>query len=472
MALNANQVIIQAVQSGKLSPEEARRIAVDSGFTQAPGEGRAQTFFDTDKAANEKALQQLAQAGAIPTTSLNQHMGNTVNNPQLPTGATMIPQTMAVQPGEMATAPKVTAGQVSTPDTVNGQNLTAAQVTLDDILVGYEDALSKISSATGTYNPYLVSGNTPQMEAAQGQVSELATVQGQLAKLYGESSDGQIPIWAQGAMRKAQEVMGARGLGASSIAAGAITAAIQESAINIAAQDAATYFQMDITNLGNEQQARLENVRLQQQSLLSDQAAINAAEQFNAASTQQLEMFQANLVSNIQSQNANRVAAIRQFNAASSNEMQLAGAQLNQQADMFNVQQRTAVEQFNANLKFQAETFNAQMASVVDQSNVNWRRQINTANTASINAANQLNVQNAFNLSNYALNALWQKSRDEADWLWQSARDEQQYMYNLGLVGANRDASAYLTNVKANIEEDMEFYKALGVLGNEIIQKL
>ena len=49
-----------------------------------------------------------------------------------------------------------------------------------------------------------------------------------------------------------------RGLGASSMAAAAITQAIYESAIPIAAQDAKTYATVDLQNLSNQQQAAVQ----------------------------------------------------------------------------------------------------------------------------------------------------------------------------------------------------------------------
>lgn len=468
--MNANQLIVDAINAGRLKESDAHNLIRGAGFQDAFGGGRATNYFNTNPQANEQLLTQLNQRGLIPTQSLTGYLQDTVRNPDLPRTTSFVPQTMQVQQGELQTATPVTAGQISQQPDIETPELQTAQVQdLDDLMVGYEEALNQISQGTGQYDPTTVSGQVPQAQAAQGQVSELATVQGQLADLYADTQDGQVPIWAQGAVRKAEDVLAARGLGASSLAAGAITASIQESAINIAAQDAQTYFKMDLTNLANEQQTRLENVRLRQQALLSDQAAINAASQFNASSQQQLELFQAQLVTEVKTQNANRVASMQQFNTAEKNKMELASAQIEVGVEQFNRQQATAIEQYNTQLKFQADTFNAQQAQVVDQSNVAWRRQINTSNTASINAANQLNVQNAFNLSNYALNALWQKSRDEANWLWQSSQDALNYQRKLGQIGANRDAEAYLQNNKYDLQAVEQMYQSLGAVGERIL---
>jgi hypothetical protein len=468
--ISVNQIMLDAINQGKLTYADADSIAKSSGFTGTPGNGAVEKFFNSDANASQKAIQQLSQRGLIPQQSLQSYMGMTATNPDLPSNSTAVPQTMQVQQGEIQQAPSPLQVQpISAPPPVIAPTVQAQQASLDDMLVSYQDSLNKISQNSGQYNAALVGNQTPQAVAAQGNVAELATVQGQLKKLYADTTDGEVPLWAKGAVRKAEDVLASRRLGASSIGAGAITEAIQQSALNIAAQDAATYFQMDLTNLGNAQQTILENVRLKQQSLLTDTAALNAAQQFNASSIKEVEMFQANLIASIQSQNASRVSAIRTFNTAEVNKINLQNAANQIQVAEFNTQQAMAVQQFNAQLKFNADSFNANMASTIDASNTVWRRQINTANTAAINAANQVNVQNAFNLSNYALNSLWQQSRDEANWLWQSSEKALDYQRNLGVVGAERDSRQYLQSNQNDFTSTQEMYATLGTLATKIL---
>lgn len=471
--LNANDLLINAVNSGSLTPEAANNIVRGVGITVTPGEGRVTNAFNSDSAANTRALQKLSSMGLVPKQSLQDHMANTVNNPDLAAGAEMTPQLQNVQQGELQVANPISASPIAGVAPVTAPKIQGQQVTdLDSMMVSYEQALKQISQGSGTYQANQVGNQTPQSVAQQGNVSELATVQGQLKKLYAESEDGQVPIWAQGAVRKAEGVLAARGLGSSSIAAGAITAAVQESAINIAAPDAATYFQMDMKNLDNRQQTELENTRLRQQSLLTDTAALNAAAQFNAASTQDIEKFQATLVSEITTGNANRIAAIKQFNTAEVNKVSTANAQLEASTNQFNNEQQLAVQQYNSQLKFQVDQFNSNNATLVDQSNVVWRRNINTANTAAVNAATQLNVQNKFNLSNYALNALWQSVRDEVNHMYSSADSAQNYQQALGLAGANREGDVYLQNLKNDSANTLNLYKSLGALGVTLVSNL
>ena len=64
------------------------------------------------------------------------------------------------------------------------------------------------------------------------------------------------------------------------------------------------------------QQANLQNLQAQQQTLLTDNAARNAAQQFNATSQNQVNQFYSNLNKNIQQQNAKSLMLLNQFNLA------------------------------------------------------------------------------------------------------------------------------------------------------------
>lgn len=273
--------------------------------------------------------------------------------------------------------------------------------------------------------------------AATQELDERATVKYQLSELFKGIEDGKpLPPWASPAVRKVTSVMQQRGLGASSLAAAAVTQAIMESGISIAAQDAKMYQAIQIKNLDNQQQAALSNavqiatmdrqnadartkaaisnaqallsidikeLDAQQQSnalkysaitqaALADAAAENARVQLNAKNELQVEEFFTELGVQIDQQNISRDVALRTFNA----------------------NQENAYKQYNAGLRDQREKFNANMKFAIDQSNTQWRRQINTANTAVQNEANRINVQNQFNATQTALNQLWQQYRDNA----------------------------------------------------------
>jgi len=265
-----------------------------------------------------------------------------------------------------------------------------------------------------------------------------------------------MPAFAAPAVRKVAGIMQARGLGASSMAAAAMTQAVMESGVVIAAQDAQKYATIQLQNLNNQQQTALANAaqiaamdkanlsaRLQSavtnaqlllatetknldakqqsntlsynaltQAIFKDSAEENARQQFNAKNELQVEEFFAELGSQVETANANRMAATDQFNAG----------EINSQA------------QFNSAMRDNREKFNANMQYAIDQSNVQWRRQVNTADTAVQNETNRINVQNQFTASQNALNNLWQKYRDNAAWNFQKNESYLQRQHEVGIM--------------------------------------
>lgn len=280
-----------------------------------------------------------------------------------------------------------------------------------------------------------------QVKAATALPSANATVQGQLEKLYADFEDGKTPAWAAGAMRKAEAIMGARGLGASSMAGGAITQAAMESALDIAVQDASTYSQFEMKNLDNRQQAALVNAQsfLQMdmknldiaseralfktqsmiQSLFSDQAAENASKQFNASSKNQTDQFFSQLKSQVQ-----------QFNASQRNAMK-----------QYNNEQENAVKMFNSQQKNQRDEFNANNRLIIDQSNAEWRRSISTINNQNQNEANRLDSQAMTGLTTSAYNNYWQTERDIMAFAFTAAENSTQRAHEVVLAKMGNDTA-------------------------------
>ena len=293
--------------------------------------------------------------------------------------------------------------------------------------------------------------------AATQQLDPQATTQYQMGQLLSSIQQGQpMPPWAAPAVRKISGVMQARGLSGSSMAAAAMTQAVMESGITIAADDAKKYATIQLANLNNEQQmalsnaatyaamdkanlnARLTSAVTNAQSLLAietknldaqqqantlsynaltqgifkDSAEENARQQFNAKNELQVEQFFAELGSQVETANANRTAAMSQFNAGETN----------------------AMNQFNATMTDARDKFNSNMQFAVDQSNVQWRRSVNTANTAAQNEANRQNVQNTFNATQNAMNNLWQQYRDNAAWNFQKGESQLQRQHEIGIM--------------------------------------
>ena len=198
-----------------------------------------------------------------------------------------------------------------------------------------------------------------------------------------------------------------------------------------AVMNAQSFLQMDMANLNNQQQTSMFKSQQQIQSLFTDQAAANAASQFNASSENQTDQFFANLSTSASQFNASQTNAQNQFNAGQTN-----------------AQDRFASEMMN-----QRDQFNAQNRLVIDQNNANWRRQVATADTASINRANEINAASVLGISNTAYNDLWSYYQDSMEWAWNSAENERQRIVDLASVklqiDSNADISAAQTDYKS-----------------------
>lgn len=363
------------------------------------------------------------------------------------------------------TAPAPNVGQIAQIETVT-PDITTAQA-------------AQIAAAPQINFAQDVEGQVSQQSlstAATQQLDPQATTQYQLSQLMAGIQQGQpLPPWASPAVRKVAGIMQARGLGSSSMAAAAMTQAVMESGVVIAARDADKYATIQLQNLKNEQQTALANAatyaamdkanlsaRLQSavtnaqallatetknldarqqsnaitynaltQAAFKDAAEENARQQFNAKNELQVEEFFAELGSQVETANANRQAGIEQFNAG----------EINAQA------------QFNASMRDNREKFNANMQYAIDQANVQWRRSINTANTATQNETNRINTQNLYNASQNALNNLWQKYRDNAAWNFQKSESYLQRQHEIGIMAMEfaNSKDMYDTQQKDNL---------------------
>jgi len=211
-----------------------------------------------------------------------------------------------------------------------------------------------------------------------------------------------------------------------------------------AVQNAQNFLQVDMANLSNRQQTELFTAQQRIQSLFTDQAAENAAEQFNATSQNQTDQFFANLGSQVS-----------QFNAAQSNAQ-----------NQFNAGQTNAVEKFNAELNNQRDQFNAQNQMVIAQSNAQWRRQIATADTAAVNRANEINATAALAISNQAYNNLWQYYGDSMEWAWRSAESSLDRISALAVAELDAKSRKEIAQEEASGAAGSAIGSLIGTLGS------
>jgi len=209
-----------------------------------------------------------------------------------------------------------------------------------------------------------------------------------------------------------------------------------------AVQNAQNFLQADLTNLSNQQSVELFKAQQRTQSLFTDQAALNAAQQFNATSQNQVDQFYASLTSNASQFNASQANAQAQFNAGQVN----------------------VIERFNAEINNQRDQFNAQNRLVIDQANAQWRRQIATADTTAVNRANEINAQALLGYSQSAYNNLWQYFADNMEWAWTSAENERGRISNQAIAQLNADTSFDIAKFKSDAESSSGFGSLIGKL--------
>jgi len=208
-----------------------------------------------------------------------------------------------------------------------------------------------------------------------------------------------------------------------------ITNATERTKASVA--NAQNYLKMNIANVNNRQQATIIDQQLKQQRLLSDQAAENAARQFNAKSENQNNQFMVSMANQMEQFNTAQLNTMEQFNIGEKNRMEAIKGEQQLKADSFNAEQINRLRQFDAELEFRAESWNAQNAQAVQQSNIEWRRKSNTINTAAQNAVNATNAQMQFGMSNQAQAALWQQLRDAAHFNHQNQQSENDRKMNI-----------------------------------------
>ena len=221
-----------------------------------------------------------------------------------------------------------------------------------------------------------------------------------------------------------------------------------DSRTKLEAQNAKSFLTMDMANLDNKQQSEVLRAQLNQQRMFSNQAALNASQQFNSSSENQTNQFMTNLAQQTRQFNSTQLNAMEQFNTQQQNaaEARRVGNELDiAKAD---AAMKSQIDQFNAQQNFAREQWNSQNAQAVQQADIKWRRQVNTANTAAYNAINQQNAQNMFGLSSQAQAFLWQELRDQADYAFRSADNYEQrksamYIAMLGNESGNYEGGKW-----------------------------
>ena len=155
--------------------------------------------------------------------------------------------------------------------------------------------------------------------------------------------------------------------------------------------------------------------------MLSDQAADNAAKQFNASSENQVNQFFADLGARVQLANADQANAMSRFNAGEAN----------------------ALAQFNTSQANEREQFNSTNRLVVAQANAQWAQAYTTADNAAINEANRQEAQMQGQMTMNAYNATIQTYRDMMSYANTNANNDADRAMQIAIAKIGADASKY-----------------------------
>ena len=316
----------------------------------------------------------------------------------------------------------------------------------DDALVKAEDTVGMVSDQSQV-----------DAEAMQEELDPRATTSYQLGNLMKSIEQGKpLPPWASPAVRRVSAIMQSRGMGSGSMASAAMLQAMMESGIPIASKDAdafasiqiksldgkqkaalqnaviyaqmdttnannrtkaaiqnaQNFLAMDVENLKNDQTAQMASYEANTQAMFNDVAAENVTIQLNAKNETQVEQFFAEIGSQVEVANKNRMVAMKQFNTSEENSM-----------NQYNTSVADARSKFNTNMKY-----------AIEQSDTKWRRDINTANTATQNETNRINIQNLIGKQMAALQSLAQEFRDDGAYNFQKSESYLQKKHEIGML--------------------------------------
>lgn len=304
-------------------------------------------------------------------------------------------------------------------------------------------------------------------------VDARATVLGQIDALQAQFVDANgnatIPPWASGIARNVSKIAAFNGI-TGTAATSAMAQALLESSIEIARQDASffqtltltnlnneqqstiqrasvlanmdmanldartstaiqnskNFIQMDLQNLDNEQQARLINTQARVQSILEDSKAENASRLFLAQSQNEMDMFYDNLGAQIDQYNASQYNAMQQFNAGEANSM----------------------NKFNSEMADSRDKFYREMSYNIDIANAKWRQEVTLTNTQMDFEAAAFDAKNLVNISQEALNQLWDRSDALLDYIWKSGENELDRNSALAVAKLQADASLSIADAQ------------------------
>jgi hypothetical protein len=329
------------------------------------------------------------------------------------------------------------------------------------------EALNQFASQdfTNIIDTSTTSGRLLAQELGEGNYTDAkATIAGQIdiiSRQFKDPDTGEpiIPSWAQSTARMLKRTIAFDGMSGTAATA-AMANAIMEATINIAGdeakffqtlttenlsnrqeavinkaralsrfeeanlgarevaavQNAKAFLEMDLLNVRNEQEAEIINTQERIDVMLSDAAETNVARRFDVEQENDFTKYYDNLNANIEMHRSEQLNAIKRFNAGELND----GAE------------------FEAEMEDSRQRYYSDMQYQIDSDNARWRQSVAETNTELEFEAATEDVRNGLDLSQEAMNQMW----DRVD----SLLDHTVTMYN---NEADRDANILATTITA-----------------------
>lgn len=416
----------------------------------------APTATATTAATSQAAAPTEMTANTVTTAKTADDLADTLDKNTFATGEVSEKSQMTAQTADSTAVSDLNAAQIDQAQTV----VAPERRTLQD---GELISGSAVNMASANEL-----ADATAASAATADPSAQATVKGQLTGLMQDFEGGETPPWAAGAMRRANDILAKRGLGASTIAGQAIIQAAMESALPIAQADARTVASFEIKNLSNRQQSAMLaaqqrasflnldfnqefQARVANASKISDIANRNfsadvqialenakmaqSVDLANLNNKQALVMAEAAQLSALESQSLSNQQQAAKRNADAFLQMDMANLTNEQQTATINNQARinslftdtaadNAAKQFNATSKNQTDQFFANLDASVSQFNASQSNSMAQYNAGQENAVSQFNAQlknqrEQFNAQNRLVvdqaNAQWRRQIATAD---------------------------------------------------------
>ena len=342
-------------------------------------------------------------------------------------------------------APKGDAAQIdgiptftsATRQQVKGAERSGAAATMIGEITGLPPAITAAVVEDPATVTAQIDAEPVEVQAAVAALPTEALVSSQMETLIAGIEEGATPAWARPAVSRVEEMLAQRGLGASTVGRDALFNAIIQTALPMAQNNAQALQQRAAQNLSNEQQANLEEARLDMTRRMTNVANRQTSESQSAQMAQQIAVQQGQFRQEAVMATAQIQQQTRMQNLQNQQEQARINAQQQQQMSLSNLANAQQIEVMD--LQIESERLKDQMSAeqqgklAVFQTAANFMAQ-NAAFTQDMNKAN-LSSEEKVNLAN--LQALNQAGAENLSAEMQTEMANLQSKMQVGITNAN-----------------------------------